>query len=170
MPVSDAQTLAVCSMSMSMAHDSNLRRTGEPYREPAAGQGAGNDRLAELARLIGQDDPFAQMGKRPHATQGAADPYADAEHAPNWLVRPAQAGAPQPPGDNYYEAPPQKRRGGLTTIAAVVGLAVFGTGAVFAYRAWTGPATTGEPPVINAEQSPTKIVPAQPSDGQAKAG
>ena len=156
---------------MSMAHDSNLRRTGEPYREPlrqpAAGQGAGNDRLAELARLIGQDDPFAQMGKRPQAPQGAADPYADAEHAPNWLVRPAQAGAPQPPGDNYYEAPPPKRRGGLTTIAAVVGLAVFGTGAVFAYRAWTGPATTGEPPVINAEQSPTKIVPAQPSDGQA---
>jgi SPOR domain len=65
------------------------------------------------------------------------------------------------------KAPPPKRRGGLTTIAAVVGLAVFGTGAVFAYRAWTGPATTGEPPVINAEQSPTKIVPAQPSDGQA---
>ena len=99
MPVSDAQTLAVCSMSM--AHDSNLRRTGEPYREPlrqpAAGQGAGNDRLAELARLIGQDDPFAQMGKRPQAPQGAADPHADAEHAPNWLVRPAQAGAPQPP-------------------------------------------------------------------------
>ena len=169
MPVSDAQTLAVCSMSM--AHDSDLRRTDEPYREPlrqpAGGQGAGNDRLAELARLIGQDDPFAQMGKRPQAPQGAADPHADAEHAPNWLVRPAQAGAPQPPGDNYYEAPPQKRRGGLTTIAAVVGLAVFGTGAVFAYRAWTGPATTGEPPVINAEQSPTKIVPAQPSDGQA---
>ena len=170
MPVSDAQTLAVCSMSM--AHDSNLRRTGEPYRkpprQPAAGQGAGNDPLAELARLIGQDDPFAQMGKRPQAPQGAADPHADAELAPNWLARPGQADeAPQPPGDDYYEAPPPKRRGGLTTIAAVVGLAVFGTGAVFAFRAWTGPATTGDPPVINAEQSPTKIVPAQPSDGQA---
>jgi hypothetical protein len=158
-PVSDAQTLAVCCMSM--ARDSNLRRTGEPYREPlrqpAAGQGAGNDRLAELARLIGQDDPFAQMGKRPQAPQGAADPHADAEHAPNWLARPAQARghdeAFQPPGDDYYEALPPKRRGGLTTIAAVVGLAVFGTGAVFAYRAWTGPATTGEPPVINAEQA-----------------
>ena len=48
-----------------------------------------------------------------------------------------------------------------------MGLAVFGTGAVFAYRSWTDPATTGEPPVIEAEQSPTKIVPAQPSDGQA---
>jgi hypothetical protein len=168
-PVSDIQTLAVCSMSI--AHDSDLRRTDEPYREPlrqpAGGQGAGNDRLADLARLIGQDDPFAQMGERPQAPQGAADPHADAEHAPNWLVRPAQAGAPQPPGDNSYEAPPPKRRGRLTAIAAVVGLAVFGTGAVFAFRAWTAPATTGEPPVINAEQSPTKIVPAQPSDGQA---
>ena len=169
MPVSDIQTLAVCSMSI--AHDSDLRRTDELYRkrprQPAGGQGADNDRLAELARLIAQADPFAQMGERPQAPQGATDPHADAEHAPNWLVRPAQAGAPQPPGDNYYEAPPPKRRGRLTTIAAVVGLAVFGTGAVFAYRAWTGPATTREPPVINAEQSPTKIVPAQPSDGQA---
>jgi hypothetical protein len=168
-PVSDIQTPAVCTMNI--AHDSDLRRTDELYRkppgQPAGGQGAGNDRLADLARLIGQDDPFAQMGERPQAPQGAADPHADAEHAPNWLVRPAQAGAPQPPGDNYYEAPPPKRRGRLTAIAAVVGLAVFGTGAVFAYRAWTGPATTGEPPVINAEQSPTKIVPAQPSDGQA---
>ena len=83
-----------------MAHDSNLRRTGEPSRQPAAGQGASNDPLAELARLIGQDDPFAQMGKPPQAPQVAVDPHADAEHAPNWLVRPAQAGAPQPPGDN----------------------------------------------------------------------
>jgi hypothetical protein len=99
-----------------MAHDSNLRHTGEPYRkpprQPAAGQGAGNDPLAELARLIGQDDPFAQMGKRPQAPQGAADPHADAEHAPNWLARPGQADeAPQPPGDDYYEAPPPKRCG-----------------------------------------------------------
>jgi SPOR domain len=148
-------------MQYELARDSNLRRTGEPYREPlrqpAAGQGAGNDRLA-------------QMGKRPQAPQGAADPHADAEHAPNWLARPAQARghdeAFQPPGDDYYEALPPKRRGGLTTFAAVVGLAVVGTGAVFAYRAWTGPATTGEPPVINAEQSASKIVPAQPSDGQ----
>jgi hypothetical protein len=168
-PVSGAETPAVCGMSM--AHDFDLRRTDEPYREPprpAAGQGAGNDSLAELARLIEQEDPFAQMGKRLQAPQGAADPHADAEHAPNWLARPRQADeAAQPPGDDYYEAPPQKRRGGLTTIAALVGLAVFGTGAVFAFRAWSDPATTGDPPVISAEQSPTKIVPAQPSDGQA---
>src|SRR5262245_34060173 len=131
------------SSSMSMAHDSNLRCTGDPYREPprqpATGQGAANDLLAELARLIGQDEPFAQVGKRPQAPQSAADPHADAEHAPNWLARPDQ-----PPGDDYYEAPPPKRRGRLTTVAAVVGLAMFGTGAVFAHRAWTGPATTGE--------------------------
>jgi hypothetical protein len=89
-PVSDIQTLAVCSMSI--AHDSDLRRTDELYRKPprqlAGGQGADNDRLAELARLIAQDDPFAQTGKRPQAPQGATDRYADAEHAPNWLVRP----------------------------------------------------------------------------------
>jgi hypothetical protein len=158
-----------------MAHDSNLRRKGdsysEPLRQPADGQGADNDPLARWARLIGQGDPFAQMSKRPQAPQGAADPRVDAEHAPNWLVRPAQArgqadDAPQPPGDDYNEAWLPKRRCGLTTIAAVVGLALFGTGAMFAYLAWTDPATIGEPPVINTEQSPTKIVPVQPSKGQ----
>lgn len=221
---------------MSMAHDSNFRplRSDDPYprdpRQPAAGQGAGNaagnDPLAELARLIGQDDPFAQMGKQ---TAGPSDPEADAGRAPNWLARPDQAArgrvdetpaydqpaaghdphgeydpryddpqyagaeahqgayaadgsqnpeygyendtyyddGQQPPGDDYYEAAPEKRRGGLMTIAAVVALAVFGTGAVFAYRAWTGPTTTGEPPVIKAEQAPTKIVPAQSGDGPA---
>ena len=144
---------------MSMAHVSNLRRPGEPLREslrhPAAGRGAGNDRLDELARLIKQDDSFAQS-----QAYGAADPHARVEHAPNWLTAPAAQARGQV-DEALQPSPPPKRRGGLT-IAAVVGLAVFGTGAVFAYRAWTSPATTSEPPLINAEQSP-----AQPSDGQA---
>src|SRR6516162_4832754 len=140
---------------MSMAHVSNLRRPGEPLREslrhPAAGRGAGNDRLDELARLIKQDDSFAQS-----QAYGAADPHAHVEHAPNWLTAPAAQARGQV-DEALQPSPPPKRRGGLT-IAAVVGLAVFGTGAVFAYRAWTSPATTSEPPLINAEQSP-----AQPS-------
>jgi SPOR domain len=213
---------------MSMAND-RLRsaRSDDPYARdtrPVSG-GQGNDPLAELARLIGQDDPFAQLGKR---GEGASESHADSGRAPNWLARPGEPGygrsdegqaydqpaaghdpygqydpryddpqyagagayqgayavdgsqnpdygyendpyygdGQQPPGDEYDEAPREKRRGGLTTIAAVIGLAVFGTAAAFGYRAWTSPARSGEPPVIKAEQTPSKIVPAQPSDAQ----
>ena len=60
---------------------------------------------------------------------------------------------------------PRRRsaRGGLMTVAAVLALAVVGTGAAFAYRTYVGSPRTGEPPIIKADNSPTKIVPA-PSD------
>jgi hypothetical protein len=62
------------------------------------------------------------------------------------------------------EAP--KRRGGLTTIVAILALAVVGTGAAFAYRTFVGsPRNGGAPPVIRADTSPTKIVPASSADG-----
>ena len=53
------------------------------------------------------------------------------------------------------------------TVAAVLALAVVGTGAAFAYRTFVGSPRSGEPPIIKADNSPTKIVPA-PSDGSAK--
>jgi hypothetical protein len=60
-----------------------------------------------------------------------------------------------------------KRRGGLLTVAAVVALAVVGTGAAFAYRTYVGSTRTGEPPIIKADNSPTKVMPA-PSDSSGK--
>ena len=61
----------------------------------------------------------------------------------------------------------QKRRGGMVTVIVVLALAVVGTGAAFAYRTYVGTPRTGEPPIIKADTSPTKVVPA-PSDGSAK--
>jgi SPOR domain len=61
----------------------------------------------------------------------------------------------------------QKRRGGMITVIVVLALAVVGTGAAFAYRSYVGTPRTGEPPIIKADASPTKVVPA-PSDGSAK--
>lgn len=67
---------------------------------------------------------------------------------------------------NDYEDEPQpkKRSSGLITVVAVLGLAVVGTGAAFAYRTFVGSPRSGEPPIIRADNSPTKVVPA-PSDG-----
>ena len=49
------------------------------------------------------------------------------------------------------------------TVAAVLALAVVGTGAAFAYRTYVGSPRSGEPPIIKADNSPTKVVPA-PAD------
>lgn len=59
------------------------------------------------------------------------------------------------------EPAPKKRSSGLMTIAAVLALAVVGTGAAFAYRTFVGSPRSGEPPIIRADNSPTKVVPAQ---------
>jgi hypothetical protein len=73
-------------------------------------------------------------------------------------------------GDAYDDAGEErtpKRRGGLITVAAILALAVVGTGGAFAYRTYVGSPRVGEPPIIRADAGPTKIVPA-PADGTAK--
>ena len=269
---------------MSMAEDIRGNRYNEP-NEPYA-QKPANDPLAELARLIGQGDPFADPAKRNDARKtidsfnrqdrpapewlnrpaakddsyempraaslgnyGARDPYAaaprddyghdqhgyqdsqqahdsyaaqgephdahdakaDAYKADAYKAEPYKADAdkgeqyddqnydPQyaatessyhgeysvaRPGqqdydETYYdghmppgeEAPASRKRGGLITIAAVVGLAVIGTVGAFGYRAFTGGSSGGTPPVIKADPTPAKTMAAQPAaavDAQGK--
>jgi hypothetical protein len=45
---------------------------------------------------------------------------------------------------------------------------VVGTGAAFAYRTFVGSPPGGEPPIIKADNSPTKVVPAQSDGGASK--
>jgi len=58
------------------AHQPKSREAGDP--------------LAELARLIGQNDPFADIG-RPGAHKPLDTVRADDRPAPEWLARPAPA-------------------------------------------------------------------------------
>lgn len=69
------------------------------------------------------------------------------------------------PEDEIEE--PKKQRGGMMTVAAILALAVVGTGAAFAYKTYIGSPRSGEPPIIRADNTPTKIVPA-PTDSAAK--
>ncbi len=69
--------------------------------------------------------------------------------------------------DDGVEQQVQKRRGGMATVVVVLGLAVFGTGAAFAYRTYVGSPRVGDPPIIRADTSPTKVVPT-PTDATAK--
>jgi hypothetical protein len=100
-----------------MADDHNQRpyRLNElpPRGQPGSGAGAGsiNDPLAELARLIGQNDPFSEYG-RESARRPAAPP--PAESAPDWVALqelaektagagfPPQPAVPVPGGGAYY--------------------------------------------------------------------
>jgi SPOR domain len=219
--------------------DDEYDSAGDP-QAPAKGD---SDPLAELARLIGQTDPFA-MGRanqpvqprravreeyqeehqeyqepaapddepaagRPPWMQRAASqpqearqptamrryatplaapapdyhqepPFADAEQEPDpsrydeALYGELDPGEEEPvhdpdyPDDPYYayqdgEEPEEsirRRGGGVVTVVMVLALAVIGTGAAFAYRTYVGSARGGEPPIIKADNSPTKIVPA----------
>jgi hypothetical protein len=218
-----------------------------------------SDPLAELARLIGQTDPFANVGGRANqqvqprsAPREAYHPPVEADEgppagAPPWMQRVARQEAPPQdyPADDYptedypssehplrryaaqhadpapdyghpppfaeadqpldpsryddalfgqldadgqhgqqnaaysddpytyqdgyddsTEEPAQKRRGGLATVIVVLALAVVGTGGAFAYRTYLGSPRSGEPPIIKADTSPTRI-PA-PTDANAK--
>jgi hypothetical protein len=70
--------------------------------------------------------------------------------------------------DGYEEEDQgEKRRGGVVTVIAVLALAVIGTGAAFAYRSYVGSPRSGDPPIIRADNSPTKIVPS-PADSASK--
>jgi hypothetical protein len=71
--------------------------------------------------------------------------------------------------DGYEDAEDQgdKRRGGIITVAAVIALAVIGTGAAFAYRNYVATPRSGDPPIIRADNSPTKMVPS-PADSANK--
>jgi hypothetical protein len=61
-----------------------------------------------------------------------------------------------------------RRRGALVKLIALLVLAVVGTGSALAYRSYVGSKGSSQPPIIKADNSPTKIVPA-PVDNTAKA-
>jgi hypothetical protein len=125
------------------------------------------------------DEPqqrYAEQPQQQYADEPLQDPsrYDDAlygrletgEH--DYQRDPAYPDDPYAYQGEYEEEPaPKKRSSGLKTVAAVLALAVVGTGAAFAYRTFVGSPRSGEPPIIRADNSPTKVLPA-PSDSAAK--
>jgi len=119
-----------------------------PHQAPAADE-AGSDHYAEAQ--TGQYDPA-------HGQHGDyAGEYESTEYDPE--------------GEYEYEAEPEeahqvdrpsglKRRNTTKVVIAVLGLAVFGSAAAFGYRTMFKPGPSGPAPVIRADTSPTKVMPA----------
>ncbi|MBV9533087.1 MAG: SPOR domain-containing protein [Bradyrhizobium sp.] len=148
----------------------------------------GGDYLGSMHRARRYAQPqqdYYQDGPAPHpenfAEAGPAlDPsrYDDASYGQidaalqDHQHEPADADDPYSYRSDYDEEPEDqghKSRGGLVTVVAVLALAVVGTGAAWAYRTYFTSAHSGEPPIIKADNSPTKIIPVS-SDSNAKVG
>jgi hypothetical protein len=159
-------------------HENSYEEPAEDYRSA----------VHPLHRYAAQQPAYQQPQQAPAYQQDYREPsYEQAEEQPDpsryddALYGQLESGAqdfqrePAYPDDPYayqdgYEEEPEerpRRRGGLLTVAAVLALAIVGTGAAFAYRTYVGSARTGEPPIIKADNSPTKIMPA-PSDSSGK--
>jgi hypothetical protein len=86
--------------------------------------------------------------------------YGQIEQGQDYQRDPAYPDDPYAYQNEYEEEPEEPRkRAGLFTVAAVLALAVLGTGGAFAYRNFVGSPRSGEPPIIKADNSPTKVVP-----------
>jgi sporulation related protein len=161
-------------------------RTGQSSWEPDD-RGSAHQAYAEDARGYSAADHAEQHHAYGHDAQAYAPAHDDQHgYAPAHAGDPAHAQAAaghdaHDAGGEYYgegeghdghyegeeeyaDPPPERRRGVLVMVAAVIGLALVGTAGAFGYWAWsTGP--RGEPPVIKADTAPNKVVPATQGEG-----
>jgi hypothetical protein len=135
----------------------------QPPQAPAHQAQPAQDDYYEQPQQQYADEPLADPSRYDDALYGRLE---TGEH--DYQRDPAYPDDPYAYQGEYEEEPaPKKRSSGLVTVAAVLALAVVGTGAAFAYRTFVGSPRSGEPPIIRADNSPTKVVPA-PSDVGAK--
>lgn len=105
--------------------------------------------------LYGQNPDNVQYQDQQHQHEYQQDGYQDQyaqQYDPNAYQQYAE------------EEQPQRKRGGMFTVAMVAALAFVGTAGAFAYRSYMGSPRSGEPPVIKAEPGSNKIVPQQTAD------
>lgn len=108
-------------------------------------------------------DPAAyasgQAGDYDHAFPPSQEPLHDVH----------QHFGPAPADDYYDDVAPSRRRISVLAIAGVFALAVIGTAGALGYRAVFGPSSAPTtPPVIKADATPSKVVPASASKEPSK--
>ena len=160
-----------------------LRRSVDAAPAPAA------DPLAELARIVGQDDPFRRLlGETPPAAKAPVQRQDDrfGLNAEQDAVLHGTR-APAPSGDHLSEDElfdpvvdaygsadgaiegndlmplrPRRTRRRLAGVMAVLALIVVGTGGFLVWRKAGHLGLSGPPPIIKADTSPIKVAPEHP--------
>ncbi len=117
-------------------------------------------------------------GTQPEAADHEHEPYAEeTEHQGEYDPQYAAAGEEDQyedydyaPGeeDVYEDEPGTKRRNTLKIALAALGVVVFGTAAAFGYRMVFHGGSDGPPPLIRADNSPTKVMAPSLADASAK--
>jgi hypothetical protein len=135
---------------------------------------ATTERHDALADRAATNAPYEDI--RDYSSRGSQPSYGASYPIDQATDHPADGGYDRtgvPAGvytDETYEPPVERRRGGMMTVVAVLGIAVVGTAGAFGYRALTGSGDGGQPPVIKADSAPNKVVPAPQSTGNASKG
>ncbi|EJN13505.1 vesicle coat complex COPII, subunit SEC24/subunit SFB2/subunit SFB3 [Bradyrhizobium sp. YR681] len=143
----------------------------QAYQEPAYQEPAYQGHAHQQPDQAYQEQAYQQQYAQPDPARYDDALYGRLEAGEQEYQRdPAYPDDPYAFQSDYPEAEldePKKPRGGMMTVAAILALAVVGTGAAFAYKTYVGSPRSGEPPIIKADNTPTKIIPA-PSDSSAK--
>ncbi|MCZ0737340.1 hypothetical protein OZ671_24120, partial [Phreatobacter sp. AB_2022a] len=140
----------------------------------AAAAGAGMGVLAAAAwRGRGQQAQAAEVAVPQASGRADAAGYANAgylpaaERAASDPVFIEDGHMTQPDPQVFEEAPPRRRRAGVTAVMAIVGLAVAGGGGVLGYKALTGRSSaSGEARVVRANNDPVRMPAAQAQDAK----
>jgi hypothetical protein len=105
-------------------------------------------------QLMSDEGPYAEESTevQPHEANEESSYFFDGEVAP-------------PDRDQrFYDDPPRARRGnGLVTAAVLVGCALLGTAGAYGYRSYYSGTRTTDAPIISADPTPSKVVPASAS-------
>ena len=114
-------------------------------------------------RTQGHDPSEYQANGNVPGYEEAFPPSQDGHYDVHQQFGPADA-------DHYYDdVQPNRRRISIAAIAGIFALAVLGTAAALGYRAVFGPSSAPtNPPVIKADNAPSKIVPAAPNQDAGK--
>jgi hypothetical protein len=106
-----------------------------------------------------------QMGGQvdaPHPAEAQQIPH----ESENYFFDDAAA----PADDRLYDDPPRARAtNGLVTAIVLIGCGILGTAGAYGYRTYYSGARPGDAPIIAAEKSPNKMVPAPPG-GDSQSG
>ena len=79
-------------------------------------------------------------------------------------------GAPAPSDERFYDDPPRARAtNGLVTVVVLVGCGILGTAGAYGYRTYHSGLSPTDAPIISADKTPNKVVPAPAGGDQQRA-